>query len=114
MIFLSIQPEKLSGSQELEELMQLDADLIVTAAYGQFLPTKFFKLPTFWCGERSRVTLTKISWRSSNPLCNYERGQRNWRNNYANGCEDGCGCDYFTNAPFQLLAKTMWLVCLKN
>ena len=41
------QPEKLSGSQELEELMQLDADLIVTAAYGQFLPTKFLEFPRF-------------------------------------------------------------------
>lgn len=35
------QPVKLSGSPELEELMELQADLIVTAAYGQFLPTKF-------------------------------------------------------------------------
>ncbi|NYS32476.1 methionyl-tRNA formyltransferase [Streptococcus danieliae] len=34
------QPEKLSGSPELEELMTLDADGIVTAAFGQFLPTK--------------------------------------------------------------------------
>lgn len=34
------QPEKLSGSAELEELMTLDADGIVTAAFGQFLPTK--------------------------------------------------------------------------
>lgn len=41
------QPEKLSGSQELEALMQLDADLIVTAAYGQFLPTKFLNFPRF-------------------------------------------------------------------
>lgn len=41
------QPEKLSGSKELEELMALDADLIVTAAYGQFLPTKFLEFPKF-------------------------------------------------------------------
>lgn len=33
------QPEKISGSPELEELMGLGADLIVTAAYGQFIPT---------------------------------------------------------------------------
>ena len=38
-----LQPEKLSGSPELEEAMNLHADLIVTAAYGQFLPTKFLK-----------------------------------------------------------------------
>lgn len=34
------QPDKLSGSQELEDLMALGADGIVTAAYGQFLPSK--------------------------------------------------------------------------
>lgn len=38
---LVYQPVKLSGSNELEELMNLHADFIVTAAYGQFLPTKF-------------------------------------------------------------------------
>lgn len=35
------QPVKLSGSPEMEELINMHADLIVTAAYGQFLPTKF-------------------------------------------------------------------------
>ena len=34
------QPEKMSGSEEMAELMTLDADGIVTAAFGQFLPTK--------------------------------------------------------------------------
>lgn len=34
------QPEKLSGSKELEDLIALGADGIVTAAFGQFLPTK--------------------------------------------------------------------------
>ncbi len=34
------QPEKLSGSQEMADLMDLGADGIVTAAFGQFLPTK--------------------------------------------------------------------------
>ena len=35
------QPVKLSGSEELDKLMAMNADFIVTAAYGQFLPTKF-------------------------------------------------------------------------
>ena len=34
------QPEKLSGSQEMAGLMDLGADGIITAAYGQFLPNK--------------------------------------------------------------------------
>lgn len=41
------QPEKLSGSPELAELMELEADLIVTAAYGQFLPKKFLEFPVY-------------------------------------------------------------------
>ncbi|MGQ5709402.1 methionyl-tRNA formyltransferase [Lactobacillus sp. PSON] len=35
------QPVKLSGSPEMDELIDMKADFIVTAAYGQFLPTKF-------------------------------------------------------------------------
>lgn len=35
------QPAKLSGSAEMQQLIALHADFIVTAAYGQFLPTKF-------------------------------------------------------------------------
>lgn len=34
------QPEKLSGSEEMVQLISLGADGIVTAAYGQFLPSK--------------------------------------------------------------------------
>ena len=39
------QPEKISGSEEMAELIALEADLIVTAAYGQFLPTKLLNAP---------------------------------------------------------------------
>ena len=34
------QPEKISGSEEMAELMTLGADMIVTAAFGQFLPER--------------------------------------------------------------------------
>lgn len=37
------QPVKLSGSDEMQQLIEMHADFIVTAAYGQFLPTKFLK-----------------------------------------------------------------------
>ena len=37
------QPEKLSGSPEMAELMGLGADMIVTAAFGQFLPEKLLQ-----------------------------------------------------------------------
>ena len=37
------QPVKLSGSDEMQEIIDLQPDLIVTAAYGQFLPTKLIE-----------------------------------------------------------------------
>lgn len=42
-----IQPEKLSGSAELEEIISLGADGIVTAAFGQFLPEKLLNAVGF-------------------------------------------------------------------
>ncbi|EHJ56746.1 methionyl-tRNA formyltransferase [Streptococcus urinalis FB127-CNA-2] len=41
------QPEKLSESKELDEIMSLGADGIVTAAFGQFLPSKLLNSVTF-------------------------------------------------------------------
>lgn len=34
------QPEKLSGSETMKKVIELKPDYIITAAYGQFLPTK--------------------------------------------------------------------------
>lgn len=34
-----LQPEKISGSDEMAEIIALAPDLLITAAYGQFLPT---------------------------------------------------------------------------
>jgi methionyl-tRNA formyltransferase len=35
-----LQPAKLSGSDEMTEIIDMAPDLLITAAYGQFLPTK--------------------------------------------------------------------------
>ena len=40
------QPEKLSGSDEMKEILTLDIDLIITAAYGQYVPTRLLNAPT--------------------------------------------------------------------
>ncbi|WP_438317466.1 methionyl-tRNA formyltransferase [Sporosarcina sp. FA9] len=40
-----IQPEKLTGSVELEEIISLQPDLIVTAAFGQILPKELLDVP---------------------------------------------------------------------
>lgn len=39
------QPEKLAQSSELEQLIELEADLIVTAAFGQILPELLLNAP---------------------------------------------------------------------
>lgn len=44
-----IQPEKLTGSQELEDIIALNADLIVTAAFGQLLPKELLEAPRLGC-----------------------------------------------------------------
>lgn len=38
-----LQPEKIGGSDEMAKVIELAPDLIVTAAFGQFLPTKLLK-----------------------------------------------------------------------
>ncbi|RKD75418.1 methionyl-tRNA formyltransferase [Sinobaca qinghaiensis] len=40
-----LQPEKLKGSPELAEIISLQPDLIVTAAYGQILPKELLDTP---------------------------------------------------------------------
>ncbi len=42
-----LQPEKLSGSEEMQEILDIAPDLLITAAYGQFVPTKLLKAPTY-------------------------------------------------------------------
>lgn len=44
-----IQPEKLTGSDELKEIIGLDADLIITAAFGQLLPNELLEAPRLGC-----------------------------------------------------------------
>lgn len=44
-----IQPEKLTDSKELEEVLALDADLIITAAFGQLLPKELLDAPRLGC-----------------------------------------------------------------
>lgn len=41
------QPEKISGSSEMEALIALEPDLIITAAFGQFLPQKLLSVPKY-------------------------------------------------------------------
>ncbi|MDN4607518.1 methionyl-tRNA formyltransferase [Sporosarcina highlanderae] len=44
-----LQPEKLKNSDELSELININPDLIVTAAYGQILPKDLLDVPRLGC-----------------------------------------------------------------
>ena len=44
-----IQPERLKGSEELQKIIALNPDLIVTAAFGQILPKELLDTPTLGC-----------------------------------------------------------------
>lgn len=44
-----LQPEKLTGSEEEQRLVELQPELIVTAAFGQLLPESVLNLPRLGC-----------------------------------------------------------------
>ncbi|MGB3259378.1 methionyl-tRNA formyltransferase [Paenisporosarcina sp.] len=44
-----IQPEKLKGSPELDEILSLRPDIVVTAAFGQLLPKEILDAPQYGC-----------------------------------------------------------------
>lgn len=43
------QPEKLNGSIDMEQIIELGADVIITAAYGQLLPKALLDAPKLGC-----------------------------------------------------------------
>ncbi|MGE7110939.1 methionyl-tRNA formyltransferase [Lysinibacillus sp. NPDC047702] len=46
---LVIQPEKLRGSEELQQILDLQPDLVITAAFGQILPKALLEAPQLGC-----------------------------------------------------------------
>lgn len=44
-----IQPEKLRGSEELQQIINLGADIVITAAFGQILPKELLEAPRLGC-----------------------------------------------------------------
>ncbi|WP_034550488.1 methionyl-tRNA formyltransferase [Carnobacterium funditum] len=42
---LVLQPEKITGSDEMEKVIEMQPDLLITAAFGQFLPQKLLNAP---------------------------------------------------------------------
>src|SRR5690606_30165621 len=44
-----LQPEKIREKESTNEILKLQPDLIVTAAYGQILPTAILEAPKYGC-----------------------------------------------------------------
>ncbi|MDR1473226.1 MAG: methionyl-tRNA formyltransferase [Lactobacillales bacterium] len=44
---LTLQPEKIAYSAEMDKILDLNPELIITAAFGQFLPEKLLETPKF-------------------------------------------------------------------
>lgn len=44
-----LQPEKISNEEEIDKVLALQPDLIVTAAFGQILPNKILTAPKYGC-----------------------------------------------------------------
>lgn len=44
-----LQPEKLSDSEELKQVLELQPDIVVTAAFGQLLPKELLEAPPLGC-----------------------------------------------------------------
>ena len=44
-----LQPEKLKGSHQLDEILALQPDIVVTAAFGQILPNEILEAPKYGC-----------------------------------------------------------------
>ena len=79
-----LQPEKISGSAEMEEIIALRPDAIITAAFGQFLPEKLLQAPIFGAINVHASLLPKYRGRSTCTLLDYKWGERNRCHDHGN------------------------------
>lgn len=61
-----LQPEKVREADVLDEIEKLDADLLVTAAYGQLLPKRLLDMPRLGCINVHASLLPR--WRGGAPI----------------------------------------------
>jgi methionyl-tRNA formyltransferase len=61
-----LQPEKVRAAEALEELEKYEADLLVTAAYGQLLPQRLLDMPRLGCVNVHASLLPR--WRGGAPI----------------------------------------------
>ncbi len=64
-------------SPDMEQIQALAPDLLITAAFGQFLPSALLEVPKYARYQRSCVPTAEIPWRGSCALCHHGRWARN-------------------------------------
>ena len=106
------QPEKLSGSEEMAQLMSLGADGIVTAAYGQFLPSKLLDSMDFVVNVYASL-LPK--YRGGAPI-HYAiiNGDTEAGVTIMEMVKEMDAGDMISQRPCQFWTKIMSVLCLKN
>ena len=85
-----IQPDKTEGLRELEQIITLKPDLIVTAAFGQILPKELLDAPKLGCINVHASLITSISRWSADSSSNYRWTKKNRCNYYVYGRKTGC------------------------
>ena len=81
-----LQPERVKDPAFMEEMKRLSPDLIVVAAFGQFLPKALLDLPPFGC---INVPAAGLPRRRTYSLCNLKGREKSWRDHYADGYRNG-------------------------
>ena len=82
-----LQPERVKDDAFFAQMEAYAPDLIVVAAFGQFLPERLLQLPRYGC-----INVHASLRRGPNPLCHPERRKRGGRHHHADGCRHGYGC----------------------
>ena len=84
-----LQPERVKDPAFTEEMKRLSPDLIVVAAFGQFLPKALLDLPPFGCINVHASPAAGLPRRRTYSLCNLKGREKSWRDHYADGYRNG-------------------------
>mgnify|MGYP000186404873 CR=1 FL=1 len=83
-----LQPEKLSGSPEMQRVIDLAPDFEITAAFGQFLPVKMLEAAKIAAINVHGSLLPK--YRGADSILNHQWRSRNRRHDHVHGQSNGC------------------------
>lgn len=86
-----LQPEKVRLTEEIEKVLALKPDLIVTAAFGQILPKELLDSPKYGCINVHASLLPELRGGATDPLFHSAGKEENRGYHYVYGRKIGCG-----------------------